>query len=119
MQRPAHLLARSLVAAFFLYEGVDKIVRFHEWRARLSEAGLPMPDAFMAGTLLLLWAGGFMLLVGYKARLGAFLLLMFQVPVTGWFEFTTQDPTGALKSVALIGGLLLLTVHTTPAAKSG
>jgi putative oxidoreductase len=118
MQRAAHLLARAMEASFFLYEGVDKIVRFHEWRAVIADAQLPVPDAQMALILALLWSGSLMLLSGWRARTGAMLLLIFQLPTTALFEFDLNNPTSMVKSAAVIGGLLLLMAHQAPPPKA-
>jgi putative oxidoreductase len=80
-------------------------------------SGVPLANVLvpLSGVLLLL--GGFSVLLGYHARIGAFLLLLFLLPVTLTLHafWTISDPGLAqlqqihfMKNLALMGGTLLL-----------
>ena len=82
------------------------------------KAGVPAPDLLvpLSGVLALL--GGFSILFGYKARIGAWLLVAFLVPVTLMMHrfWDVADPTTAMiqrimfmKNVSMLGGALMLT----------
>jgi putative oxidoreductase len=62
-------------------------------------------------------AGGLSILLGYRAKLGAWLIVLFLIPVTLMMHkfWTVQDPMMAqvqmilfMKNVAMLGGALLI-----------
>ncbi|MFT6937617.1 MAG: putative oxidoreductase [Saprospiraceae bacterium] len=59
--------------------------------------------------------GGLLVLFGYRAKLGAALLLAFMIPVTAIFYTDNfSDPleqTMFVKNVAIIGGLMMILVN--------
>jgi|ERR1051326_4783602 putative oxidoreductase len=79
--------------------------------------GVPMPNILVpfAGVLALL--GGLSILVGYKARLGAWLIVAFLVPVTLWMHrfWSVDDPMMRqmqmamfMKNISMLGGALFI-----------
>jgi putative oxidoreductase len=79
--------------------------------------GVPLPEVAvpLSGVLALL--GGLSVLLGYRARFGALLLLVFLVPVTLFMHrfWGLADPREAamqqvnfMKNLSLIGGALLI-----------
>lgn len=79
--------------------------------------GVPLATILVPASGLLALIGGLSVLLGYRARFGAFLLLVFLVPVTLVMHrfWGLADPRMAelqranfLKNTALIGGTLLL-----------
>jgi len=71
-------------------------------------------------TGLLALAGGVSVILGYKARVGAWLLVLFLVPVTLTMHafWAVQDPMMAqmqqamfLKNLSMIGGALMIAYH--------
>jgi putative oxidoreductase len=83
-----------------------------------AEHGVPLAEILVpaAGALALL--GGLSILLGYRARLGAWLLVAFLVPVTVLMHnfWAIEDPATAglqrvmfLKNLSMLGGALLLT----------
>src|ERR1700757_1133543 len=112
------LIARLCLAAVFLYSGVDKL--WH-WRSSIEEVksdGLPWPAAFAGATVFTQLAGGFLVATGFLAWLGAVLLAGFTVAATllghrFWLRRGAEfrhELTTSLEHVAIIGGLLLLSV---------
>jgi len=62
-------------------------------------------------------AGGLSILLGYRAKLGAWLIVLFLVPVTFMMHkfWTVQDPMMAqvqmimfMKNISMLGGALLI-----------
>ena len=112
------LIARVCLAAVFLYSGIDKL--WH-WRSSIEEVrndGLPWPAAFAAATVFTQLVGGFLVAIGFFAWLGALLLAGFTVAATllghrFWLrrgaEFR-RELTTSLEHVAIVGGLLLLSL---------
>lgn len=79
--------------------------------------GVPLATLLVPLSGILAFVGGVMVLLGYRGRFGAFLLLCFLVPVTLVMHafWNVTDPVAAqlqkaafMKNVALIGGTLLL-----------
>ena len=112
------LIARLCLAAVFLYSGVDKL--WH-WRSSIEEVksdGLPWPAAFAGGTVFTQLVGGFLVATGFFAWLGALLLAGFTVAATllghrFWLRRGAEfrhELTTSLEHVAIVGGLLLLSV---------
>ena len=107
------IVGRFLLAFFFVAEAIDKIRRFQEWTNVIAEAGMPFPAAEMVLVITLLVLGSASLISGWKIRIGAILLIIFLVPTALLFE-----PTGAaIKSVSLIGALLLVMALDAQQAK--
>ncbi|MCW5935959.1 MAG: DoxX family protein [Fimbriimonadaceae bacterium] len=80
--------------------------------------GVPLAAIAVPASGLLSLAGGLSILLGYRARLGAWALVLFLLPVTlmmhqFWAvadtEAATLQLTMFMKNLALIGGALLIT----------
>ncbi|MDY6782861.1 MAG: DoxX family protein [Cyanobacteriota bacterium] len=104
------LTARIFLAIIFLYSGVGKILGFGETQQMMSDAGLPVAGLLLVGTIVFQLLGGLSLVLGYKIKWGAILLILFLIPATLVFHspFDAEQFTAFLKNLALIGGLLLL-----------
>ena len=112
------LIARLCLATVFLYSGVDKLTH---WRASIEEVrgdGLPWPAAFAGATVFTQLVGGCLVATGLLAWLGALLLAGFTVAATllghrFWLRRGAKfrhELTTSLEHVAIVGGLLLLSV---------
>jgi putative oxidoreductase len=112
------LIARLCLAAVFLYSGVDKL--WH-WRSSIEEVrndGLPWPAAFAGATAFTQLVGGCLVATGFFAWLGALLLAGFTVAATlvghrFWLRRGSEfahELTTSLEHVAIVGGLLLLSL---------
>lgn len=85
-----------------------------------SAHGVPLATLVVPLAGILACIGGVMVLLGYRARFGAFLLLLFLVPVTLVMHdfWSISDPAQAamqrahfFKNAALAGTTLLLMYH--------
>jgi putative oxidoreductase len=110
------LLSRILLSLPFLYSGIDKFWRWSAAQREVVASGLPWPTLFHLITVSVQLSGGFSLLIGIEARLGALLLCLFLIPVTIIYhpfwkrsgaELVTEADHFLLNS-AFIGGLLLI-----------
>jgi putative oxidoreductase len=112
------LIARLCLAAVFLYSGFDKL--WH-WQSSVEEVkgdGLPWPAAFAGATVFTQLVGGCLVATGFFAWLGALLLAVFTVAATlvghrFWLRRGSEfahELTTSLEHVAIVGGLLLLSV---------
>jgi len=111
-------IARLCLAAVFLYSGVDKL--WH-WRSSIEEVksdGLPWPAVFAGATVFTQLVGGCLVAIGFFAWLGALLLAGFTVAPTVvghrfWLRRGAEfrhELTTSLEHVAIVGGLLLLSL---------
>ena len=80
-------------------------------------AGVPLASILVPLSGVLAIAGGLSILLGYRAKLGAWLIVLFLVPVTVMMHkfWLVQDPMMAqiqmilfMKNVAMLGGALLI-----------
>ena len=72
---------------------------------------LPLGGLLAAGTVIFQLVGGLSLLLGYKVKIGALLLIIFLIPATLIFHNFLADASQVnafLKNVGLIGGLLMV-----------
>jgi len=110
------LLGRAMFVSIFL-----KAVPGHFQEntiALVSEQGIPLAGLFVPLAGFLALAGGLSVLLGWHARLGAWLLVAFLVPVTFVMHpyWLVSDPGAAaiqeamfFRNVSMLGGALLIT----------
>lgn len=105
------LAARLLIAPVFLFSGVRKVFAFGATQEAMAAHGMRMTGLFLVMAILLELGGGLSVLLGYRTRLGAALLILFLVPATLVFHRAVSDPAQAIqlaKNLAIMGGLLAL-----------
>ncbi len=116
IQQYAPLIGRILLALIFLSSGLHKIGGFEGTLVYMAQRGMPAPQLFLIGAIVLEIAGSLSVILGYKARLGAIALIVFTVPTLFIFHnFWTYPPDQAqmqfimfMKNLSMIGGLLLV-----------
>jgi uncharacterized membrane protein YphA (DoxX/SURF4 family) len=139
IQAASIVIARFLLSAIFLAEGVNKIIHWGDaeqilmnvlgnWQSYLSSFEWTQiffstlisftPSLLLVATLME-WGGALLLLLGIKERFGAALLLIMLIPTTilyhqFWFieggEKELQQVM-FLKNLAILGGLILVLIH--------
>ncbi len=109
------LLGRILYSAIFILSSLS-----HFSGATIAYAenrGVPMAQIFVPLFGLIALLGGLSILLGYKARLGAWLLIVFLLPATLLLHqfWNVADPKAAMiehimfmKNLALLGSALLI-----------
>jgi len=108
-------LARALFAAIFLTAGPT---HFHpQTIAYARAAGVPFAGFLVPASGVLAFLGGVAVLIGWRARVGAALLVLFLVPVTLTMHafWTAHDAATHqlqyvmfMKNAGLLGGALLI-----------
>ncbi|MDV3001962.1 MAG: Inner membrane protein YqjF [Chroococcopsis gigantea SAG 12.99] len=109
MDKVTTLLARIFLSAIFIKAGIDKIVDPNSTISYMSSKGVPLPNLLIVPTIIVLLGGGLAILLGYKTKIGAWLLIGFLIPTT--LIFHTNFPDGEipfLKNLGLMGGLLMV-----------
>lgn len=108
-------VGRALFAAIFLIAAPGHFTQ--QTIGYAAQQGVPMAQVLVPITGLLTLVGGLSVLLGYKAKLGAWALAVFLVPVTVMMHnfWAVQDPMMAqmqqvmfLKNVSMLGGALLI-----------
>jgi Predicted membrane protein len=108
------LIARILFSMMFIWAGFGHF--FSSTIAYGATHGVPMASLFvpLAGVFALL--GGLSILLGYKVKIGAWLIVIFLVPVTFMMHnfWMMEDPMAMrlqrimfMKNLAMIGGALM------------
>ncbi len=115
------LIGRLMLVAIFVLSAVgQKIPKFSETAEYMGIEGVPMPKVMLAGAILFLIAGGLSVAVGFKARIGATLLLVFLLLSTYFFHdfWTQQDPMEKqeqmiqfMKNASMMGAMLIIIAH--------
>ncbi len=111
------LLGRIFVALIFIFEAGDSIAYFRQTKQTMTEYGITWnQDILLIGAITFLITGGILLLIGYRVRLGAFLLLLYWLPVTFIVHSFWNDPQEVqrlqsiyfMKNLGIAGALLLI-----------
>ena len=88
------VLGRVFLATIFLLSAVgNKIPNFSDVAQLMESKGVPAPQLMLVGAIVFLIAGSLSIIVGFKARFGASLLLVFLILATYFFhDFWTWSP---------------------------
>jgi putative oxidoreductase len=122
MKDIADLLARILIAFLFIYEAIDGMVFFDKTKATMTAYGIHWRQDLLLGILIFtLLLGGFLVLIGYYANVGAILLMLYWLPFTlivysFWddpIEYKRLHALYFMRNLAMCGGLLLLIANGT------
>jgi putative oxidoreductase len=113
-----NLIGRILLASVFLLTAfISKIPDFHHVAEQMAQEGVPFPRVMLIGAIIFLLAGSVSLIIGFKAWIGAVLLLIFTISGTYYFHhfWTFTEPQemqehlkSFLKNLSIIGGLLIV-----------
>ena len=114
----ATVAARLMIVTIFFMSAVgNKVPKFNDVAGYMASEGVPMPKLMLAGAILFLIAGSLSVLVGYRARVGAALLLVFLMLATYFFHdfWTFEDAKEQqaqmiqfMKNLSLMGTMLFI-----------
>lgn len=108
------LAGRVLLSIIFILSGVGKFVDYNSTAQYMAAKGMTMVPFFLIVAAVVELLGGLSLLLGYRTRWGAALLILYLIPVTGIFHdfWMIEDPAMRqmqviefLKNIAIMGGL--------------
>jgi putative oxidoreductase len=103
------VIGRTLLALIFIIAGWGKFMGLAGTAGYIASVGLPFPMVLAVAAVAIELIGGIALLVGFHARLAAWILIVFTALATVFFHAAWSDPLQqgmALKNLAMIGGLL-------------
>lgn len=109
---------RALLAGIFFMSAVgNKIPNFSKIAEYMGSEGVPAPSFMLVGAIAFLILGSVSIVLGYKARVGATMLLVFLAAATYFFhDFWTFDDAKVrgdqtiqfMKNVSLMGAMLFI-----------
>ncbi|WP_423761588.1 DoxX family protein [Burkholderia sp. NLJ2] len=108
------LVGRVLIALLFLISGLGKLAAPGATIGYIASLGLPAPVLGFLGALILELAGGVLLVVGYRVRPVAALLVVYSVATALIFHHALSDQNQLFhffKDVAIAGGLLQIVAN--------
>ncbi|MGB3300313.1 MAG: DoxX family protein [Phormidesmis sp.] len=105
------LAARICLSLIFLNAGINHLTGFPGFVQTIAGKGLPLPQVLAIGAIVFLLLGSVSLILGYKAKIGALLLVLFLIPTTLFFHPIGADLGSFLKNLSLIGGLLMVMAY--------
>jgi len=109
------LLGRILFSLIFVLSSINHFRG--ETVAYVARAGLPLANVLVPLSGILALLGGLMVMLGFRAKLGAWMLVVFLVPVTLIMHafWSVSDPMMRLfqqvqfmKNLALLGGAFII-----------
>ena len=112
MTNISDLLARILISALFLINGIFKITNYDgtlDWME-----GYGMPGVLLIPAIILEILGPFLIIIGYQTKITAAFLSLFCLATAVIFhnDFSNQmQLTSFLKNIALAGGFLFLVIN--------
>jgi putative oxidoreductase len=113
------LVARILIGALFVTAGIRKAMTIAMTAGYLTKLGFPGGEMAAYLAVLIEIGGGVLLIIGWQARLMAWLLTLFTLVATfaahRFWEFDAAQYNNQLnhflKNLAIVGGLLMLASH--------
>lgn len=110
------LIGRIALAAIFVWSGSGKITGFSSTAGYIASKGLPMPAVLTAITIFIELILGLAIIIGWRARIAAFLIALWLIPTSFLFHNFWAAPAGQvmmqqinfMKNVSILGGMMLL-----------
>jgi putative oxidoreductase len=109
---------RVLLCIIFLMAAVgSKIPHFREVAQLMDSKGIPQPKLMLAGAIVFLLAGSLSVITGYRARIGASMLLVFLVLATYYFhnfwaiadaKAQQEQMIQFMKNLSMMGAMLFI-----------
>ncbi len=108
------LVARILISALFLLNGIFKISNYDGTVGWME--GFGIPGILLIPAIILEIVGPILIILGYKAKIAAGFLSLFCIATAVIFhnDFSDQLQLGSfLKNIALAGGFLFIFINGT------
>ena len=117
LRGPLTVLGRLLLCTIFFMAAVgNKIPHFSDVARVMESVGVPAPQLLLVGAIVFLLAGSLSVIVGYKARVGAALLLTFLVLASYYFhpfwklegQAQQEQMIHFMKNLSMMGAMLFV-----------
>ncbi|HLH37368.1 MAG TPA: DoxX family protein [Alloacidobacterium sp.] len=115
--KAAFLIGRLIFGGFFIYNGLNHLMRKKQLSQYAAAKNLPQPEAAVVGSGVAMMAGGASLILGLQPKLGAAAIAAFLATASPLFHdfWNAQDPATRqnemihfTKNLALLGAALAL-----------
>src|SRR6266850_3520393 len=117
---PLTVAGRLLLCTIFFMAAVgDGIPHFSDVARVMESVGVPAPQLLLAGAIVFLLVGSLSVIVGYKARVGAALLLTFLVLASYYFhpfwklegQAQQEQMIHFMKNLSMMGAMLFVVAN--------
>ena len=117
IQQWGPLTGRILISLIFLMSGFGKVFQFDGQVAYAASQGVPLASLAIIISIIAELAAATMIIIGYRARLGALILLVWMIPVSIMLHalWNIEDPMAQqmhmimfMKNLAMMGAMLLI-----------
>jgi len=117
IQIPCLLLGRLLLGLYFIIPGLQKIFQFSDMSAYMQAHEVPFIPVLLPLTIILQLSAGLALIVGYKAKLAAFILAGLTLVISMYMhDFWNLDEgitylhelQNFMKNLGIMAGLLMI-----------
>lgn len=113
------LVARLSISLIFVLSGFSKITGWSDTAAYMVSKGMTAVPLFLALAIFIELGAGMMVMLGYRARLGALALIIFVIPTTiifhnFWALQASEQQLQMimfLKNLSILGGLLMIVAY--------
>ena len=113
------LIGRVLLSIIFLLSGTMKLMGWHMMAGMMASKGFPMASVMLAGAIIVEILGSLCVLLGFKARIAAFIMFLYLIPTTFVFHnfwamqgaARLDNEMNFLKNLAIMGGLLMVSAY--------
>ncbi|HMP80294.1 MAG TPA: DoxX family protein [Pirellulaceae bacterium] len=111
------MMGRLFIGTIFLSSAIgNKIPDFSNVATYMGSKGVPLPSLMLVGAIVFLVIGSVSIIVGYKTRVGATLLLVFLILATYFFhnfwdlqdEARQMEMIHFMKNLSMAGAMLFL-----------
>ena len=110
------LIGRILFSLIFISSGLTHVFQLNQMSQYTASMGVPLPTVATLVTGIMILSGGLSILLGYKVKIGAILLVVFLIPTSFiahafWsIEDSMQSQMQMsmfMKNIAMTGGALM------------
>jgi putative oxidoreductase len=116
------LLGRLLLGLYFILPGLQKITAFDAMSQYMASHNVPFIPVLLVVTIVLQISAGAAIIIGYKARLSAFILAGLTLVISLYMHNFWNLPEGGdvahetqnfVKNMAIMAGLLMVAARGT------
>lgn len=118
MKDLADLFGRILLGALFLFEAYNGVLFLDKTKGLMEDYGITWhPDFWIFSVIFLLILASTLVILGYRIKLGVFLLLFYWIPATiitynFWdvsdtLQLRRMNLIDFMKNMGIVGGLLI------------
>jgi len=120
LQGPLTVVGRLLLSTIFFMAAVGNDIPNYNAIVKIMESvGIPAPQLMLVGAIVFLIVGSVSVILGFKARIGATLLLVFLVLATYYFHpfwklegaAQQEQMIQCMKNLSMAGAMLLIVAN--------